>query len=96
MLRQCHACHDVTGRVTPGPGADAGFRAVYLLRVSLSEGQFGGDVEHDLLLSVDGVDGLRPRLAVGHIQTPPKPAQREGGPVSVYFLFLISCLSGGL
>lgn len=36
-------------------------------------------MEHDLLLSVDGVDGLRTRLTVGHIQTPPKPAPREEG-----------------
>lgn len=52
---------------------------VYLLCVSLSEGQFGGDVEHDLLLSVDGVDGLRARLTVRHVQTSPKPAQGEEG-----------------
>ena len=43
------------------------FGAAHLLRVSLGEGQLGGDVEHDLLLSVDGVDGLRTRLTVGHI-----------------------------
>lgn len=53
------------------------FGAAHLLRVSLGEGQLGGDVEHDLLLSVDGVDGLRTRLTVGHIQTSPKPAQSE-------------------
>ena len=52
---------------------------IYLLCVSFSEGQLGGDVEHDLLLSVDGVDGLRTCLTVRHIQTPPKPAHREEG-----------------
>lgn len=57
--------------------------AVYLLCVALSERQFGGNVEHDLLLSVDGVDRLRTCLTVGHIQTSPKPAQNYEGPVSV-------------
>lgn len=57
--------------------------AAYLLGVSLGEGQFGGHVEHDLLLPVDRVDGLRPRLTVRHIQTPPKPAQRERAPLSL-------------
>lgn len=47
---------------------------VYLLRVSLCEGQFGGDVEHDFLLPVDGVDGLRTCLTVRHIQATPEPA----------------------
>lgn len=51
--------------------------AVYLLCVSISEGQFCGHVEHDLLPSVDGVDGLRTCLTIGHIQAPSKPAQRE-------------------
>lgn len=40
---------------------------VYLLCIFLSERQLGGDMEHNLLLSVDGVDGLRPRLTMGHI-----------------------------
>lgn len=70
------------------------FGAAHLLSVSLSEGQLGGDVEHDLLLSVDGVDGLRTRLTVGHIQTPPKPAQSERRQDSprLYDLFRIQSL----
>lgn len=70
------------------------FGAAHLLSVSLSEGQLGGDVEHDLLLSVDGVDGLRTRLTVGHIQTPPKPAQTERRQDSprLYDLFRIQSL----
>lgn len=55
------------------------FESVYLLRVSLSEGQFGGHVKHDLLLPVDSVDGLGTCLTVGHVQTPTKPAQRQEG-----------------
>lgn len=52
-------------------------QALYLLHVSLSEGQLGGNMEHDLLLSVDGVDGVGPRLTVGNIQAPPKPEQGQ-------------------
>lgn len=52
--------------------------AVYLLRVSISEGQFGGHMEHNFLLSVDSVDRLGTGLTMGHIQTPPEPEQREG------------------
>lgn len=49
---------------------------MYLLCVSLGEGQFRGHVEHDLLLSVDRVDGLRSRLTMRHVQTPTEAAQR--------------------
>lgn len=52
------------------------FESVYLLRVSLGEGQLGGHMKHDLLLPVDSVDGLGTCLTVGHVQTPAKPAQR--------------------
>lgn len=63
-------------------------RSVYLLCVSLSERQFGGDVEHDLLPPVDGVDGLRARLTVGHVQTPPEPAGTEPLVTTVFFRFI--------
>ena len=49
--------------------------AFYLLGISLSEGQLGRHMEHDLLLSVYGVDRLRTCLAMWHIQTSSKPAQ---------------------
>lgn len=74
------------------------FNNVYLLRVPFSEGQFGGNVEHDLLLSVDGVYRLRTRLTMRDIQTPSKPAQRDSDYLpAVYFLISVSseCLSGG-
>lgn len=48
----------------------------YLLDVSLSEGQLGGDVEHDLSLSEHGEDRLGPRLAVSHVQASAEPARR--------------------
>lgn len=49
--------------------------ALYLLCISLGEGQLGGHMEHDLLLSVDGVDRLRTSLTMWHIQTSSKPAR---------------------
>lgn len=49
---------------------------IYLLSISLGEGQLRGHMEHDLLLPVDGVDGLRPGLTMRHIQTSTKPAER--------------------
>lgn len=52
---------------------------VYLLCVSLSEGQLGGHVKHDLLLPVDSIDRLGACLTVGHIQTPTEPAQENKG-----------------
>lgn len=47
--------------------------ALYLLCISLSEGQLGRHMEHELLLSVHGVDRLRTSLTMWHIQTSSKP-----------------------
>lgn len=49
--------------------------ALYLLCISLGEGQLGGHMEHDFLLSVNGVDRLRTSLTMWHIQTSSKPAR---------------------
>lgn len=48
---------------------------LYLLCISLSEGQLGRHVEHDLLLSVLGVDRLGTSLTMWHIQTSSKTAR---------------------
>lgn len=48
---------------------------LYLLCISLSEGQLGRHVEHDLLLSVQGVDRLGTSLTMRHIQTSSKTAR---------------------
>lgn len=45
----------------------------HLLHVSLSIGQFGGDVKHEFLSSEHSVDRLRPCLTVRHVQTTSKP-----------------------
>lgn len=68
---------------TPPPAPWWYCLVMYLLRVSLCEGQLGGHVEHDLLVSVDGVDRLRPRLTVGNIQTSTEPAQEKGAVLMV-------------
>lgn len=51
--------------------------ALYLLCISLGEGQLGRHMEHDLLLSVYCVDRLRTSLTMWHIQTSSKPAWRR-------------------
>lgn len=45
----------------------------YLLRVTLSVGELGGDVEHDLFVMKVVVDWFCACLAVGHVQASPKP-----------------------
>lgn len=48
---------------------------LYLLCISLSEGQLGRHMEHDLLLSMQGVDRLGTSLTMWHIQTSSKTAR---------------------
>lgn len=50
---------------------------LYLLCISLSERQLGRHVEHDLLLSVQGVDRLGTSLTMWHIQTSSKTARER-------------------
>lgn len=47
--------------------------ALYLLCISLCEGQLGRHMEHELLLSVHGVDRLRTSLTMWHVQASSKP-----------------------
>lgn len=48
-------------------------------------------MEHNFLLSVDSVDRLGTGLTMGHIQTPPKPKQREGGSFYVESMYQHRC-----
>ena len=45
--------------------------SLHLLFVVRTEGEEGGDVEHDLVLLLPGVDALQPGHVSPHVQPPP-------------------------
>lgn len=88
-MNTCHPCvihaesclvlltHAFAGSSSPMSCLLLCYSVLYLLCISFSERQLGRHVEHDLLLSVQGVDRLGTSLTMWHIQTSSKTARER-------------------